>query len=51
MANRDKCFDKPMNIYEVHLGGFKLNSEGKWLTYYEMIDVIILCVGNGIHSY
>ena len=41
MANRDKCFDKPMNIYEVHLGGFKLNSEGKWLTYYEMIDVII----------
>ncbi len=41
MANRDKCFDKPMNIYELHLGGFKLNSEGKWLTYYEMIDVVI----------
>ncbi len=39
---RSRNFDKPMNIYEVHLGGFKHNAEDKWLTYYEMIDELIL---------
>ena len=41
MNSRSRNFDKPMNIYEVHLGGFKHNAEGKWFTYYEMIDQLI----------
>ncbi|MBR0474069.1 MAG: 1,4-alpha-glucan branching protein GlgB [Erysipelotrichaceae bacterium] len=41
MKNRTLNFDKPMNIYEVHLGGFKHHGAGRWFTYYEMIDELI----------
>ncbi|MBO4537820.1 MAG: hypothetical protein J5694_03020 [Erysipelotrichaceae bacterium] len=41
MANRDRNFAKPMNIYEVHMGGFRHNWADQWLNYGEMIDVII----------
>ncbi len=41
LNSRTRNFDKPMNIYEVHLGGFKHNADGKWFTYYEMIDQLI----------
>ena len=41
MANRDRNFEKPMNIYEVHMGGFRHNWADQWLNYGEMIDVII----------
>ncbi len=41
LARRNRCFDQPLNIYELHAGGFKHNGQDKWLTYYEMIDAII----------
>ena len=41
IGNRDRHFDRPMNIYEVHLGGFKHHGAGRWFTYYEMIDELI----------
>lgn len=41
MKSRTLNFDKPMNIYEVHLGGFKHHGAGRWFTYYEMIDELI----------
>lgn len=41
MKKRTLNFDKPMNIYEVHLGGFKHHGAGRWFTYYEMIDELI----------
>lgn len=41
MKNRTLNFDKPMSIYEVHLGGFKHHGAGRWFTYYEMIDELI----------
>ena len=41
MRERSLNFDKPMNIYEVHLGGFKHHGAGRWFTYYEMIDELI----------
>ncbi len=41
MRERTRNLDKPLNIYEAHLGGFKHNKEGKWFTYYEMIDELI----------
>ncbi len=51
MKSRDKCYDKPMNIYEVHLGSWqRKDSENKdentpvsdgWYTYRETADKLI----------
>lgn len=41
MHNRTVNYDKPVSIYEVHLGGFKHHGAGRWFTYYEMIDELI----------
>ena len=41
LKQRTNCLDKPVNMYEVHLGGYKHNAEGKWLTYYEMINELV----------
>lgn len=30
--------DRPMNIYEVHLGSWRLNEKGEWLTYQEIAE-------------
>lgn len=45
LAKRDKCYDKPMNIYEVHFGSWrtKFDSEedDRFYSYDEMIDLLI----------
>lgn len=45
LLKRDKCYEKPMNIYEVHFGSWRIK-EGKeetdrFYTYEEMIDLLI----------
>ncbi|MBQ1826603.1 MAG: 1,4-alpha-glucan branching protein GlgB [Erysipelotrichaceae bacterium] len=46
MKERTVNYDRPVNIYEVHLGGFMLKPDGKWNTYYEMINLLIPYVKN-----
>ncbi|WP_024856537.1 1,4-alpha-glucan branching protein GlgB [Ruminococcus albus] len=45
MTKRDKCYDKPMNIYEIHFGSWrtKFDSENddRFYTYDEMADILI----------
>ena len=41
LKQRTNNLDRPMNIYEIHLGGYKHSVEGKWFTYYEMIEEVI----------
>ena len=43
MKNRGKCYNEPMNIYELHLGSWKCNSddENGWYTYSEIADILI----------
>uniref|UniRef100_UPI0025D5DDDE alpha-amylase family glycosyl hydrolase n=1 Tax=uncultured Ruminococcus sp. TaxID=165186 RepID=UPI0025D5DDDE len=45
MAKRDKCYDKPLNIYEVHFGSwrtkFDSTEDDRFYTYDEMIDLLI----------
>ena len=36
MQSRTKCFDKPMNIYEVHAGSWRQKEDGSWYTYAEL---------------
>ncbi len=43
LKNRSKNYDKPMNIYEVHLGSWLKNPENEngWYTYSEIADRLI----------
>ena len=40
MKKRTRCFDKPLNIYELHLGSWKMR-DGNWYTYNEIADELI----------
>ena len=41
MKSRDRNFDKPMAIYEVHLGSWKGKVDGRYLSYEEIADYLI----------
>ena len=38
MQERTKCFDKPLNIYEVHAGSWRQKEDGSWYTYAELAE-------------
>ena len=40
MAQRSRCYDKPLNIYELHLGSWK-QKDGSWYRYNEIADELI----------
>ena len=40
MKKRTKCFDKPLNIYELHMGSWKMK-DGTWYRYNEIADDLI----------
>ena len=40
MKKRTRCFDKPLNIYELHLGSWKMKDD-KWYAYNEIADDLI----------
>ena len=40
MKRRTRCYDKPLNIYELHLGSWKMR-DGNWYTYNEIADELI----------
>ena len=40
MQERTKCFDKPLNIYEVHAGSWRQKEDGSWYTYAELADLL-----------
>ena len=44
-SRKDKNgLDKPYSVYEVHLGSWKRNNEGKFLTYLELADDLVTYV-------
>lgn len=40
MIKRTRCYDQPLNIYELHLGSWKMK-DNKWYTYNEIADELI----------
>ena len=48
MQERTKCFDKPLNIYEVHAGSWRQKEDSSWYTYAELADLLpAYCKKNG----
>ncbi|WP_317322114.1 1,4-alpha-glucan branching protein GlgB [Subdoligranulum variabile] len=48
MASRSKCFDRPLNIYEVHAGSWKRKADGSWYSYAELAEQLpAYCKENG----
>ena len=41
IKRRDDCKDKPLNIYEVHLGSWRKKSDDTWYTYREISELLI----------
>lgn len=41
MRNRNRNFDQPMSIYEIHLGSWKGQIDGRYLSYEEVADHLI----------
>ncbi len=40
-CKRDRNFDKPVSIYEFHMGSWKRKSDGSYFNYSEMADILI----------
>ncbi|MEN8079346.1 1,4-alpha-glucan branching protein GlgB [Clostridioides difficile] len=51
LRNRSDCKDKPLNIYEVHLGSWRKKSDDTWYTYREIVDMIIPYVNEYGYNY
>ena len=41
MDSRTDCKNKPLNIYEMHMGSFRTKEDGSWYTYRELADIVI----------
>lgn len=41
MKKRSSTLDKPMNIYEMHLGSWRTKEDGSWYRYDELADLLI----------
>lgn len=41
LAQRDKDFDKPVNIYEMHLGSWRKEEDQEWVNYREIASELI----------
>ncbi|MCC8192704.1 MAG: 1,4-alpha-glucan branching protein GlgB [Ruminococcus sp.] len=41
MRSRSNCIDKPLNIYEMHLGSWRTDSDGEWLSYTEIAGQLV----------
>lgn len=41
MMSRDKNYNRPMNIYEIHAGSWKKKEDGTWYNYEELAEQLI----------
>ena len=40
LTQRSKNYDKPLNIYEVHMGSWRQKEDGSWYTYAELAELL-----------
>ncbi len=41
MSGRDKGYDRPLNIYELHAGSWRRHPDGSWLNYAQLVDRLV----------
>lgn len=41
LANREKNYNRPMNIYEMHVGSWRREPDGSWYSYSRLCDELI----------
>ena len=51
IAARSDCRDKPLNIYEVHLGSWRRKEDGSWYSCAEIADELIEYVKDAGYNY
>ena len=51
IASRSDCRDKPLNIYEMHLGSWCRKEDGSWFHYDEIADKLIAYVKDAGYNY
>ena len=51
MNGRSDCKNKPMNIYEVHIGSWRKKEDGSWYSYSETADLLIPYVKEAGYNY
>ncbi len=51
LAARSDCRDKPLNIYELHLGSWRRKTDGSWYGYAEIADKLIKYVKDAGYNY
>lgn len=51
IASRSDCRDKPLNIYEMHLGSWCRKEDGSWFRYDEIADKLIAYVKEAGYNY
>lgn len=51
LAARSDCRDKPLNIYEMHLGSWRRKEDGSWYRYDEIADELIKYVKEEGYNY
>lgn len=51
LAARSDCRDKPLNIYEMHLGSWRRKEDGSWYRYDEIVDELIKYVKEEGYNY
>lgn len=50
MKKRTRCFDKPLNIYELHFGSWKIKN-GEWYIYSKIADDLIAYLKENGYNY
>ena len=51
LASRSDCRDKPLNIYEMHIGSWRRKQDGSWYGYAEIADELIKYVKDAGYNY
>ena len=51
MAQRTDCLDKPLNIYELHLGSWRRKEDGEWYRYAELAEPLIAYLKESGYNY
>ncbi len=51
LAQRTNCLDRPLNIYELHMGSWRRKEDGEWYRYDELAEPLIAYLKESGYNY